>query len=379
MRILFINSVCGIGSTGRICLELAQKYEAQGHTVRIAYGRSDEISDDAKRYGVKIGNRADLYSHVLKTRLLDQHGFGSAYATRRFLEWADKYNPDLLWLHNLHGYYINIQLLFGWIKKRQRMQRKQGLPVMEVRMTLHDCWTFTGHCAHFDMAGCNQWETGCMRCPEKRAYPASILLDRCRKNYQEKKTLFQGVKNVTLITPSKWLERLVKRSYLKDYDTKVIYNTIDTEAFQPTPSDFRRKNHIRKSDVMLLGVANQWNETKGYDIFLDLRKKLSLDYKIVLVGVTAKQRKALPKGIIGIEHTDSKKELAEIYTAADYFVNPTRQDNYPTVNLEAQACGTKVITFPTGGSPESAMPNGIVTRTKDAEGIVEALREKQYE
>ena len=168
MKILFVNSVCGIGSTGRICLELAQKFEAQGHAVKIAYGRSDEIPKEARKYAVKIGNKIDVYSHVLMTRLLDCHGFGSVHATKEFLKWADAYHPDMIWIHNLHGYYINIKLFFQWIKKRQTMQEERGLPVMEVRMTLHDCWMFTGHCAHFDMIGCMKWKKGCRRCPQKK-------------------------------------------------------------------------------------------------------------------------------------------------------------------------------------------------------------------
>ena len=200
MKVLLINAVCGTGSTGRICAELARDYECSGHTVKIAYGRDGFVPEDCRRFAVRIGADLDVRLHGALTRLTDRHGFGSTAATRRFLRWAEEFDPDVLWLHNLHGYYINIELLFRWIKTR---------PQMQVKWTLHDCWAMTGHCAFFSFARCDRWKTGCHDCPQKSAYPASFLLDGSRRNYEDKRRLFTGIPNLTLITPSHWLARLV--------------------------------------------------------------------------------------------------------------------------------------------------------------------------
>lgn len=342
MKILLINSVCGIGSTGRICTDLAQQFEKEGHTVKIAYGRSATVPEKFQKYAVRIGTDFDVKLHALQTRLFDTHGFGSKRATQKFLAWAGEYNPDLVWLHNIHGYYINVEMLFDWIKSR---------PNMQVKWTLHDCWAFTGHCTHFMVVNCNKWQTCCEKCPQLRCYPASFG-DNCATNFERKKIAFTGVKNMTLITPSKWLADLVKQSFLKDYPVEVVYNTIDKTIFKPTPSDFRQKYGLENKKIVL-GVASVWSENKGLNDFIKLAHMLDDKYAIVLVGLTEKQIKSLPKNCLGIKRTNSPQELAAIYTAADVFFNPTYEDNYPTVNLEAQACGTLVITYDTGGAKET--------------------------
>lgn len=343
MRVLMINSVCGIRSTGRICTDLAQQMEAEGHEVKIAYGRVEDVPEKFKKYAVRIGNDLDLKLHAVRTRLLDEHGFGSKKATREFLQWADAYDPDLLWLHNIHGYYINIEMLFAWIKSR---------PQMKVKWTLHDCWAFTGHCSHFTVANCDKWKTVCHDCPQKERYPKSLLKDNSRRNFERKREAFTGVKDMTLITPSKWLAELVEQSFLKEYPVKVHYNSIDTAVFKPTPSDFRKKNGL-ENKKMILGVASTWDDRKGFDDFLKLSEMLDDSYVIVLVGLNEKQMQQCKPNMLGIQRTNSPKELAEIYTAADVFFNPTYEDNYPTVNLEAEACGTRVVTYRTGGAPET--------------------------
>ena len=343
MKILFINSVCGIGSTGRICTTMAQEYESQGHEVKIAYGRAENVPEQYKKYAVRIGKTIDMKLHAVRTRILDEHGLGSIQATRKFLKWADDYNPDLLWLHNIHGYYINYELLFAWIKRR---------PNMQVKWTLHDCWAFTGHCSHFTMVKCDQWLTHCSYCPQTRRYPASYGRDNCKANFDRKRAASTGVKNMTLITPSQWLADLTRQSFLKEYPVEVHYNTIDTNVFKPTPSDFRERYGLQDKFIVL-GVANVWHERKGLNDFLKLAEMLDDRYAIVLVGLSKKQIKELPRNIRGIQRTNSPQELAAIYTAADVFFNPTYEDNYPTVNLEAEACGTRVITYDAGGARET--------------------------
>lgn len=355
MKALFINSVCGIRSTGRICTDLAKELEQQGYECKIAYGREEFVPVEFQKYAVRIGNNMDVRLHALEARLLDNSGFGSKRATKAFLEWADDYDPDLLWLHNIHGYYINVEMLFDWIKSR---------PNMQVKWTLHDCWAFTGHCTYFTYAKCDKWKTGCHNCPEKKSYPKSNLFDASKTNYMKKKKLFTEVNNLEIITPSNWLANLVKESFLKEYTISLRYNTVDTDIFKPTPSDFKDRYGI-KDKKMILGVASVWDRRKGLDDFVELSKMLDNRYQIVLVGLTNKQISKMPNNIICIERTNSKQELAEIYSVADVFVNPTYEDNYPTTNLEAQACGTLVITYDTGGCSETVDSKSFIVSTGD--------------
>lgn len=342
MKVLLINVVCGIRSTGRICGELADRFRAEGHEAVIAYGR-ESVPDAYANIAVRIGTDWDHRIHAVATRLLDAHGFASRRATRDFLRWADTFDPDLLWLHNIHGYYLHIEELFRWIKSRPRM---------EVRWTLHDCWAFTGHCVHFVAADCSRWKTGCHHCPLKREYPKSLLCDRSAVNYARKKAAFCGVKNMTLITPSQWLAGLVRQSFLGEYPVEVVYNRIDQSVFRPTDSDFRQRYGLQDRQI-ILGVASTWSREKGLYDFYELAKLLNARGKIVLVGLTEAQCREVPPEILAIQRTNSPQELAEIYSAADVFFNPTYQDTYPTVNLEAEACGTRVITYATGGAPET--------------------------
>ena len=335
MRVLLINSVCGIRSTGRICTDLAQQFEKEGHEVKIAYGRVDEVPEQFKKYAVRIGTDMDLQLHALRTRILDEHGFGSKRATKEFLKWAEEYDPDLVWLHNIHGYYINVEMLFAWIKSR---------PQMQVKWTLHDCWAFTGHCSHFSVVQCEQWKTQCRQCVQKDRYPVSKIKDNCYLNFERKKAAFTGVKNMILITPSKWLANLVKQSFLKEYLIEVQYNTIDLNVFKPTESDFRKRYHLEDKKIVL-GVASTWDDRKGLNEFFELRRMLDDSYVIVLVGLSEKQIEGLPEMIIGISRTNNTVELAEIYTAADIFVNPSKEETFGLTTVEAIACGTPALVY----------------------------------
>ncbi len=343
MRVLFINEVCGTGSTGKITCELAEEYEREGHEVKVAYGRSSFVPEKYQRFAVQIGSKFDVYSHAILTRLTDRHGFYSRHATRKFLTWANSYNPSFLWLHNIHGYYINIELLFDWIKSRDNLK---------VFWTLHDCWSFTGHCAFFTMAKCEKWRVHCCDCPQKNSYPKSFH-DGSYKNYEAKRRIFTGVQDMRIITPSKWLAELVKQSFLSEYPVEVRNNKIDTNIFKPSPSDFRKKYNLQ-GKFIILGVASVWDKRKGLEDFVKLSTMLEPEkFAIFLVGLKPEQMKTLPKNILAISRTHNQSELAEIYTAADVFFNPTYEDNYPTVNLEAEACGTPVISYDTGGSSET--------------------------
>ena len=349
MKILFINSVYGLRSTGRLIAEQCRKLEAEGHHCVVAYGR--EAVDTGNVRLVRIGSDWDQRLHGLRSRLLDQHGFGSKWATRRFLNWAEQEKFDLIWLHNIHGYYLNIGMLFQFIKQH---------PEISVRWTLHDCWAFTGHCAYFSMARCDKWKTQCEHCPQLAAYPKSLLLDHSRSNYRYKRQTFTGAADLTLITPSQWLANLTRESFLREYPVEVVHNEIDHSVFKPTQGNVRERYRLGQAAYIVLGVAVGWEKSKGIQDMISLRAMLDDRYVIVLVGDLTGEVRKLPPGVVSIGRTKNQKELAQLYTAADVFINPTHQDNYPTVNLEANACGTVVLTYDVGGSPESALPENVV-------------------
>jgi glycosyltransferase involved in cell wall biosynthesis len=362
MKVLQINSVCGIGSTGRIATDIHNILIEQGHESYIAYGR--DLPKNCNSV-IRIGTKIDNYTHVAKTRLFDKHGFGSKWATIEFIKKIKEFDPDIIHLHNIHGYYIHVDILFNYLKEANK-------PVI---WTLHDCWAFTGHCAYFDYIGCKKWQIGCNSCPEKNAYPSSIILDNSNKNFKIKKKLFTGVDNLTIVTPSQWLANLVDKSFLNEYAIKVINNGIDLSKFRPFSRDFRSKYKL-KDKFIILGVANVWDRRKGLRYFVELAEKLSKDEVIVLVGLTEKQINQIPKNVIGIRRTNSVEELVDIYSTADLFVNATLEDNFPTTNIEALACGTPVITFNTGGSPESIDFNtGSIINKKNSNEIKNCITE----
>lgn len=319
-------------------------------------GRDSEVETENR-----FCKASEVYLDALLTRVDGRAGFHSKTATRRLLRMLDDIDPDVVHLHNLHGYYVNVEMLFEWLARRD----------CSIEWTLHDCWAFTGHCAYFTYVRCDRWKTGCENCPQKRSYPASFFMDGSAGNYCLKCRLFTSIspERMELVTPSQWLKGLVEQSFLKGYPIVVRHNEIDRSQFKPTASDFRARCGIGDR-TMILGVASPWTERKGLSDFVRLSAELDIKkYAIVLVGLNAKQIKKLPDSIIGIERTESKRELAEIYTAADVFFNPTREDNYPTVNLEAEACGTPVITYDTGGCRETIGMAGSSVVTGYSEGL----------
>ena len=363
-RILFINSVCN-GSTGSICKNLYKAAVEEGHECCIAYGRG-EAPKGFKT--IKIGNKLDIYLHVLKARLFDASGFGSKQATKELIKKIDEFKPDIIHLHNIHGYYVNIEILFKYLKEH---------PEIKKIWTLHDCWAFTGHCPHFEYEKCGQWKNECKKCIRRNEYPKS-LIDRCNRNYWLKKSSFTNVDNLMLVSPSNWLMNLIKDSFFKEYPIEVINNGVDTSIFKHTESNIKERYGIKNKKV-ILGVASVWDKKKGLDTFIEISKQLDNEYQIVLIGLNKKQIKKLPSNIIGITRTEKVEELVKWYSAAEVFFNPTLEDNYPTVNLEAIACGTPVITFNTGGSSECtcADESRIVYSRSVNESIEKIKKEKK--
>jgi len=363
MKILQINTTVNTGSTGRIAEDIGRVIISEGHESYIAYSRPG--SEKSKSQLIKIGTKADVYLHGILTRLFDLHGFGSKAVTQNFIKKLDHVNPDVIGLHNLHGYYLNIEVLFSYLKKVQK-------PVV---WTFHDCWPFTGHCSYFDSVNCERWISGCYSCPLKTKYPASYGLDNSKFNYKKKRELFTGLNNLTIVTPSKWLAELAGKSFLGDYPIEVIHNGIDLDTFRVN-DDSLPVNLKNSGKKIVLGVASIWDKRKGLEDFVKLSKISGGKYNIVLVGLSNAQIKSLPAEITGIARTESVKELAALYSLADVFVNPTLSDNFPTTNIEALACGTPVVTYNTGGSPE-AIDNstGIVIEKGDIEQVHQSVLE----
>lgn len=349
LRYVQLNSFYN-GSTGSIMRGLHAQLSNSGVDSYCLWGRRHETIDE---HMACCASKPEVYLHGAMTRLRDRMGFYSKRDTERLLARLDEIDPDVVHLHNIHGYYVNIEMLFAWLAGHH----------CQVRWTLHDCWAFTGHCAHFTYVKYAQWMTHCAYsegCPQPDAYPRTICKSNCARDFEDKRRIFTSVppERLTLICPSQWLADLVRKSFLKDYPIEVRHNTIDNSVFKPTPSDFRERHGIGDR-FMILGVASPWTERKGLGDFVRLAGELDSDrYAIVLVGLSAKQIKSLPEEIIGLTRTDSPQELAGIYTTADVFFNPTVEDNYPTVNLEAEACGTPVITYDTGGCRETMQLSG---------------------
>ncbi len=367
MRVLQINTVCGSGSVGRITVDIVRALEAEGNEGMIAFGRRN-VPEGVPAF--RFGTGLDMGLHVLCTFFKGEHGFASGRQTDRLIRKIREYDPDVIHLHNIHGFYLNAEKLFRYLKEA-------GKPVV---WTLHDCWSFTGHCAHFDYAGCMKWKDGCGNCPQyKEVYPYALFRDNSADNYIRKKQAFTGVPRLTLVTPSAWLAGLAKKSYLGEYPVRVIPNGIALDKFRPIEKGLRRRLGMEKKFV-ILGVAGMWEERKGYAYFEELADCLDDTCQIILIGLSRRKMKRLHPKIRGVMRTESMDELAEYYSMADVYVNTTLEDTFPTTNLEALACGTPVITFATGGSVESVDDTcGRIVPRGDTEALLRALQEIRTE
>ncbi len=356
MKVVQINTF-SYKAAGNIMMNLHNAMINEGIESYVAWGRGRKAENKHEYY---MNDDLGVKMHGLYTRITDKHGFASVSSTKKLLKWIDNINPDIIHLHCIHGYYINIELLFNYIKEKN----------IRVIWTQHDCWAFTGHCAYFDAAGCEKWKNGCRNCKQLDTYPSSKIIDNSLWNWNMKKNLFSDL-NMTIVTPCHWLSKVIKNSYLGNYQIRVIYNGIDTEIFKHTNSLFKEKYHLEDKKI-ILGVASEWTERKGLRDLLKLNEILDLDkYKIVIVGVTNKQKKKLKNNIIALNRTENIQELVDIYSASYIYFNPTYEDNFPTTNLEALACGTPVITYKTGGSPECIInkKNGAIVNKGDINNV----------
>lgn len=372
-KLLQINSVVNKGSTGRIAEGIGKVAIKNGLESFIAYGR-DAGKSESQIF--KIGDQYDVYKHVAITRAFDRHGFSGRNSTKKLIQHIADVNPEIVHLHNIHGYYLHIGELFSFLEK-------YGKPVV---WTLHDSWSYTGHCAYYMAADCGKWKTHCNHCPIINSYPESLWIDQSSRNFSDKKRLFNAVHNLTIVTPSEWLANQVRQSFLNKHQVMVINNGININDFKPVNSGETRKKYGIGKDKIILGVASEWSERKGMQEFLKLSERLDENTQIVLVGVEQDKIESLPQNVLGIPRTESITELAQLYSLANVFANPTKEDNFPTTNLESLACGTPVITYNTGGSPESVDSNtGVVVQSNTVEELLSAVNKiinapkEQYE
>lgn len=362
MRILYINTVFGNGSTGKIIYDTARLLLEKGYAVKVVYGVNSNYQ--AVPYEtVCIQPKAEYYFHNALSCITDHTGQYSTRATRRLIYELEKFRPDVIHLHTLHGYYVNYKILFEYL-------RQAGIPVV---WTHHDCWAFTGHCTHYSQIGCMQWQTQCEKCRLVHRYPKCYLWGDVKNNYIRKKQAFRGMSRLTITVPSEWLGKQIAGSFLREYPRVVIPNGVDTTVFKPRESAIRKQYQLEHKKIVL-GVANTWNERKGIADMIALSNRLEGHYKVVLIGLSTKQLSQLPSNILGIQRTANQIELAEWYSTADVFVNPTYEETFGMTNIEAQACGTPVVVYRTDGCPETIMDgNGLVITQGNLDELTNAV------
>ena len=367
-KLIQINPVLRVNtSTGRIMQEVGELAMENGWECYIAYSYGRDGIKPCKSQLIPVGDRWSVMWHGLQTRLLDRHGLASKRATKEFIQRIEEIKPDIIHIHNIHGYFLNYPLLFQYLAK-------SGIPVV---WTVHDCWLYTGHCYYYSYKGCDKWKKECSHCPQQKEFPTSWFIDRSHQNFLDKKKAFTSLRpgQLTIVPVSNWICGEMKQSFLKEATFRVIHNGINTEVFHPSnPEEVKKKYGLGNKHV-LLGIASIWSEEKGLNDFIKLAGLIGEEERIVLVGIKPEEKKLLPDNIIPISRTENIQQLAELYSAADVLVNPTWQDNYPTVNLEAIACGTPVVTYRTGGSIEAITERtGLIVEQGDVEGLLKAAR-----
>jgi glycosyltransferase involved in cell wall biosynthesis len=366
-KLLQINPVIRTNtSTGRIMQEIGELAIANGWDSYIAYSGGRDGIKPCRSKLIPVGGKLSVALHGIWTRMTDRHGLASVIATRRFVRKIKELQPDIIHIHNIHGYFLNYKILFEYLSTAD-------IPVV---WTVHDCWLYTGHCNHYARVGCDKWMTQCEKCPQLSSFPASMLVDSSSRNFNDKRRLFTSVDDMTIVTVSDWMREEMSRSFLKDCQFKVVHNGVDLNVFNVSTDSTEVRDRYGLGDKhLILGVTSIWCREKGWDDFMELATMINEDEAIVLVGVTQEQMRKLPHNVTGIPRTENVAQLAALYSAATALVNPTWQDNYPTVNLESIACGTPVITYRTGGSVESVCEDtGYVVEQGDVEGLLAAFR-----
>ena len=364
-KILQIGIEVNSGSTGKVAEQIGIIAIDGGFESYIAYARGYNPSLSNT---IKIGNKLSQFIHLLKTRILGEHLDGSYFVTKIFINKIKKLNPDIIHLHNIHGYYINVPLLFKFLKKF-------GKPVI---WTLHDCWVFTGHCTHFTIEGCDKWKKECFSCPKTKNYPKSLFFDTSNQEYLTKKKLFNDLPNLVLVGVSDWVARLAGESFLKNKKIISVFNGVNTEVFRQmfNRNEVLTKYNINPTSKVLIASGTTWINTKGLDDYKILADVLPLDYQLVLVGVNKKVASNIPSKIITIPRTESQNELAELYSVAEILLCLSYQESFGFPPVEAMACGTPVIVYNNTALRELVNEStGRLVPTGNINEVLEMIRE----
>ena len=363
MKILRITTEINRSSIGRTTEQLGKLVIDEGWESYIAYGRADGISES---YKIKIGSNVAVYFHGLISRLFDLHGHGSYFATRKLIRDIERIKPDIIHLHDIHGYYINLNILFEYL-------RKSTIPIV---WTHHDCWAYTGHCGFYSEIGCEKWKTGCHHCPLYKQYPASLFFDRSRKSFEQKRLLFTSLKKVYNVGVSQWICEEIKSSFMNKYPIIRIYNGIDTNIFRPSKEYNKsiREKYGLGNGILLTAVATAWGERKGLSDYLALRKILDKKYTLVFVGAPESLISTLPKGIVGIKRTDDINDLTKIYSASSIVLNLAGAESFGKTTPEGLACGVPSIVYNCTASPELVdEKTGVIVEKGDIHGVRDAI------
>lgn len=362
-KLLLINVALNWGSTGKIVEGIGTLAQTGGWEVFVAHGaRYKNLSTTTS---IQVSSKVGEWIHYVNSSLFDAQGLGSRCETKQFLKQVEEIKPDIVHIHNIHGCYINYPLLFTYLKEH-------NIPVV---WTLHDCWAMTGHCVHFMRSNCMKWQAMCHHCPQKKTFPSSYLFDRSERNYKLKRDLFTSMPVMHITTVSSWLKGVAEVSYLKKYPVSVVPNGIKTDVFNYEPSDILERFGLQ-GKKLLLAVAIGLDERKGLYDYIKLANKLPDQYQLMLVGLTEEESKTLPENIIAEKRTNSTRELAAYYSAADALLSLSYEETFGLTIIEAMACGTPAIVYDNTAQPELVtLETGMIVPTGDIEALVKAIEE----
>ena len=362
MKLIEINATYGIGSTGRIVADLMSEAELNNIDVGVAY----QSADRSHAHAFKVGCRLDRAYHGAMTRILGRQGYSSRRATKKLLAWLDSERPDVVHLHNLHSNFINLGMLLTYLSDRD----------IATVITLHDCWFFTGKCFHFVESGCDRWQTGCHDCPRNKLDIKSLFFDSSKKVWQDKKALYERIPRLYTVGCSRWITELAQKSILSSGEVLHIYNGVDTKGFSPRKTDFKERLGVSEKFI-LTGAANKWLLPENKELFDSFIRERREDEVLILFGSRAEHFAAVKgaEGVLPLGYLNAD-EMAELFSAADVFVNPPHADTLPTVNMEAASCGTPVVTYDVCGSPELVVDGvtGYVVAEGDSLAMLDAVR-----
>lgn len=356
-----INSVSGYGSTGSICVDIAKELELQGHECYIAFG---QISKGYKK-GFKIGTKLENHLHNIGSRLFGKQGYFSKRGTKKLIQFITDYNPDIIHLHNLHGNYLNLEVLFRYLNKVQK-------PVV---WTFHDCWAFTGKCAHYTDVACEKWKTTCTNCPQLHTYPPSLFFDHSKDMHVDKKKWFTSVENLQIITVSNWLKQQVAQSFFKNNAIETIYNWVDHSVFKATVDEtFAATYFLEKDKFTIVLVSAGWFERDNkWKDALKLSALCGSEIQMILIGGVEDKIK-MPQNIIHIPYLNGSTELAKAYSFADVYVHLSSEDTFGKVIAEAMSCGTPAVVYNSTACPEIVGSEcGFVVEKNNISQVYEAV------